>query len=258
MPGETPRRPSPGAIAKWWVTEEERRHADLFAKSTLPLAARLDTFPRYVQWEWLARFLNLYELYRMIQPVKGAIVDGGVFWGFSFMSFVRLRRILEPRRIDRFIYGFDSFSGFPSTSDHDRPPGGEPPPVGHLNAGREALEELQALLDADEARLDPESRWGDRLIDGDALETMPRFAAENPHLIVSLLFLDFDLYEPTRVALETFVPRMPSGAVLAFDELNSPDWPGETLALARELGIGRLRLRRLEPYIGISYAVVGE
>ena len=46
-----------------------------------------------------------------------------------------------------------------------------------------------------------------------------------------MLFLDFDLYEPTRVALEHFLPRMPNGAVLAFDELDNPLWPGETLAM---------------------------
>jgi hypothetical protein len=49
---------------------------------------------------------------------------------------------------------------------------------------------------------------------------------------------------------------MPRGAVLAFDELDNPMWPGETLALLSTLGIRSLRLQRLEwdPYI--SYAVL--
>ncbi len=77
------------------------------------------------------------------------------------------------------------------------------------------------------------------------------------HLVVSLLFLDFDLYEPTKAALKYFVPRMPKGAILAFDELDNPLWPGETLALLHELGMGSLRLERVEfdPYIG--FAVLG-
>ncbi|MEA2195011.1 MAG: hypothetical protein QOG42_1445 [Solirubrobacteraceae bacterium] len=254
----TDERDAQDALAHWWTTDVERRHAELFASSSLPLAARLDAFPRYVQWEWLARFLNLYELYRMILPVKGAIVDGGVLWGFSFMSFVRLRAILEPRRTDRFIYGFDSFEGFPSVAEQDRPPGGELPPLAHLDAGQAALEELRALMDADENALKPDSAWADRLVVGDARETIPRFVDENPHLTVSLLFLDFDLYEPTLAALEAFVPRMPRGAVIALDELNSPEWPGETLAVEHALGISTLRLRRLEPYVGVSYAVLGD
>jgi hypothetical protein len=251
-------RPAQDALGAWWTTAAERRHAELFASSALPLAARLDTFPRYVQWEWLARFANLYELYRMILPVKGAIVDGGVLWGFSFMSFLRLRTMLEPRRTDRFIYGFDSFEGFPSVAEQDRPPGGELPPLGHLSSGRAALEELHALLAADEGALKPESPWADRLVVGDACETIPRFVADHPHLTVSLLFCDFDLYEPTLAALRAFVPRMPRGAVVAFDELNSPEWPGETLAVEHALGISTLRLRRLEPYVGVSYAVLGD
>jgi hypothetical protein len=82
---------------------------------------------------------------------------------------------------------------------------------------------------------------------------VPVFLEANPHLVVSLLFLDLDLYQPTQVALRHFLPRMPRGAVLAFDELDNPMWPGETLALLEELGT-RIRLRRLEwdPYIAFA------
>jgi hypothetical protein len=45
---------------------------------------------------------------------------------------------------------------------------------------------------------------------------------------------------------------------VAFDELGSPQWPGETLAVEHALGIANLRLRRLEPYMGVSYAVIGD
>ena len=75
-----------------------------------------------------------------------------------------------------------------------------------------------------------------------------------PHVLVSLLFMDFDLYEPTKVALETFLPRMPKGAVLAFDELDNPLWPGETLAMLESHAKRPLRIERLEfdPYIGFA------
>jgi hypothetical protein len=74
--------------------------------------------------------------------------------------------------------------------------------------------------------------------------------------VVSLLFLDFDLYEPTKVAIETFLPRMPKGAIIAFDELDNPIWPGETMALLESIGFNRLKLQRLEwdPYI--SFAIL--
>jgi hypothetical protein len=93
-------------------------------------------------------------------------------------------------------------------------------------------------------------------VKGDVTETNPQFVKEHPHLVVSLLFIDLDLYEPTKAALEHFLPRMPKGSVLAFDELDNPQWPGETLAAIEQAGFGKLELRRMEwdPYI--SYAVL--
>jgi len=73
------------------------------------------------------------------------------------------------------------------------------------------------------------------MIKGDATKTIPDFLSKNRHLMVSLLFLDFDLYEPTKVAIQQFLPRMPKGAVLAFDELDNPIWPGETQAALAQI-----------------------
>jgi hypothetical protein len=94
------------------------------------------------------------------------------------------------------------------------------------------------------------------LVKGDISKTIPAFIRRNPHLVVSLLFVDCDLFEPTRTALKHFLPRMPRGAILAFDELDNPIWPGETRAVLEGSGLGKLRLRRLEwdPYI--AYAVL--
>ena len=93
-----------------------------------------------------------------------------------------------------------------------------------------------------------------QLIKGDVTKTIPEFVTNNKHLVVSLLFLDMDLYEPTKIALENFFPRMPKGAIIAFDELDNPIWPGETMALLEILGINRLRLERVDfdPYIGFA------
>jgi len=95
-----------------------------------------------------------------------------------------------------------------------------------------------------------------KLVRGDVVETIPAFITENQHLVVSMLFLDMDLYEPTVSALTNFLPRMPKGSILAFDELDNPIWPGETLAACEEVGLGRLELRRFDfdPYI--AYAVL--
>ncbi|HEY1575990.1 MAG TPA: class I SAM-dependent methyltransferase [Terracidiphilus sp.] len=93
-----------------------------------------------------------------------------------------------------------------------------------------------------------------QLIRGDVSETIPEFVQQNRHLLVSLLFIDLDLYEPTKAALDHILPRMPKGSIVAFDELDNPIWPGETEALLEKLPINRLKLQRFDwdPYIGFA------
>jgi hypothetical protein len=82
------------------------------------------------------------------------------------------------------------------------------------------------------------------LVRGDATKTIPAYLKENPQLIVSLLYLDFDIYEPTLAALKYFLPRMPKGAVIAFDELNLKDWRGESIAVLESLKLRDYRIER--------------
>jgi len=92
------------------------------------------------------------------------------------------------------------------------------------------------------------------LIKGDALETIPCFVDRNPHLLVSLLYLDFDLFEPTKMALDMFGPRMPKGSIIAFDELDNPLWPGETRAMLEYCEEKKLKIERFsfDPYVGFA------
>lgn len=223
--------------------------AEVFERSTDSTEVKLENFPRYVRRQHLKRFLALYEVFKMVLPVKGSIVECGVFRGFGFMSWCKLSTILEPENLTRRIYGFDSFSGFPTIAARDSNVVAMPKP-GELSAN--SRDELEALI----AEYDQDRFLGHidkaHLVAGDACETIPRFVNEHPHLVVSLLFLDFDLYEPTKAALEHFVPRMPKGSILAFDELDNPIWPGETQALLDTLGINNVKIERLpwDPYIG--------
>ncbi len=92
-----------------------------------------------------------------------------------------------------------------------------------------------------------------QLIKGDANKTIPKYVESNKHLIVSLLYLDFDIYEPTVTALNTLLPRIPKGGVIAFDEVNNNQWPGETIALIEQLGLRHNRLECFEYEPNISF-----
>ncbi|MEU8816792.1 TylF/MycF/NovP-related O-methyltransferase [Actinoplanes sp. NPDC048796] len=243
----------PGRLQTEAEQRVPQRIAEVFANSPDDLPTRLATMARYARRAQVTRFAALYELFKLALPVKGSIVECGVFRGASFMTFAQLSAALEPTNLTRRLYGFDSFGGFPSVSADDRPDqtGAR---TGDLAA--DSYDELSKLLEI----YDTDRFLGHlpkaRLIRGDVTETIPAFVADNQHLMVSLLFLDLDLYEPTRTALRHFLPRMPRGAVLAFDELDNPLWPGETKAALDEVGLNRLEVRRFDfdPYIG--YAVL--
>jgi Macrocin-O-methyltransferase (TylF) len=228
----------------------------VFARSDDSIETRLENFPKYVRRQHLTRFVARYEIFKRVLSVKGSVIECGVNRGFGLMTWAKLSAVLEPVNLTRRIYGFDTFSGFPAVSARDSGgPGVEDPVPGGLAADSYTeLLELIGLYDQDRflGHIPKVS-----LVKGDATETIPRFVAEHPHLVVSLLFMDFDLFEPTRVALEAFLPRMPRGAILAFDELDNPIWPGETLALLESIGIRNLGLERLDfdPYI--AFATLG-
>jgi hypothetical protein len=228
-----------------------RRLADIFQKCPESVEERLDNFTKYVRRQRLKRFLAMYEVFKLAMPVKGSVVECGVFRGFGLMTWAKLSAMLEPENLTRRIYGFDTFEGFPSVGEQDRSPFTDAKPGDLCSNSYDELTELIREYDRDRF-LGHISKV--ELIRGNMTRTIPEFAATHPHLLVSLLFLDADMYEATKVALETFLPRMPRGAVLAFDELDNPLWPGETVAAADAVGLPNLRLRRLEwdPYIAFA------
>lgn len=217
---------------------------------------KLDAFTKFVPRQALTKLLARYELFRLQLEVHGSVVEVGVHRGASFMAWAHFSSILEPVNYLRKIIGFDTFEGFPAVGDKDSAGVSE-----HLKKGGFGVEEdAEAELRRAAALYDVNRLMGHipkiELVRGDVCRTLPDYLAKNPHLVVSLLHLDADLYEPTRAALEHLLPRMPKGAVLAFDELNMALFPGETLAAMEAVGLNHLRLRRFPFATSLSYAVI--
>lgn len=230
-------------------------YARYFEGSPLPASLKLSNFAKYVRRQDLSRFLAKNELFKLQVDVPGVIVECGCYAGGGLMTYAQLSSIYEPYNHQRRIYGFDTFEGFPSTSEKDLN-ADSATRTGDLYVHKNIVEEIQNAIQLHDGNRALNHIPKTELIVGDAGVTIPRFIRDNPHVIVSLLYLDFDLYEPTKVALQNFVERMPRGAVLAFDELNAHKYPGETLALLECIGVKNLLLKKtsFDPYI--SYAVI--
>lgn len=213
---------------------------------------RFVNFPLWSPRQNVARFLAQWEIYQHVLNIHGSIVEGGVAFGGGLMAWAHFASILEPVNHVRRVIGFDTFAGFPGMAEQDARAesglaytGGMAAPVDEEIAHLAEIHDLNRPL-GHIPRIE--------LVKGDACETIPRYVRENPHLVVALLVLDFDIYDPTAAALEYFVPLMPRGAVIVFDELGCKDWPGETRA-AQEL-IPTLRLQRFPWVSTMSYAVI--
>ncbi|CAL7963010.1 O-methyltransferase [Gammaproteobacteria bacterium] len=228
-----------------------KRIEKIFLQSSDSVEDKLENFPKYIKRQKLTRLLALYEIFKKIVSIKGSIVECGVYKGFGLMSWANISAVLEPTNITRRIYGFDSFAGFVDVEEKDQNEVMKPE-KGQLSSGcYDELTELCKIYDSNRF-LGHVNKV--QLIKGDVAKTIPEFMEKNKHLVISLLFLDMDLYAPTKVALEYFVPRMPKGSIIAFDELDNPIWPGETIALLETLGIGKLKIERVDfdPYIGFA------
>ena len=221
---------------------------------------KLENFAKFASRQTLARHLGLTEVFKLVLEVQGDVVECGVNWGGGLMAFAQLSAILEPVNLQRRIVGFDTFSGFVKIADEDAKGAlftAERRAGGYLaDCQADCLADLQECV-----TLFDRNRFIGHvekvvLVPGDASLTIPAYLEASPHTVVSLLHLDFDLYEPTRIAIEHLLPRMPRGAVILFDELNNRTWPGETRAVMDTLGLSKLRIRRFafEPHM--SYAVL--
>jgi hypothetical protein len=224
----------------------------VFEVSPCPTAEKLEHFPKYVRRQRIARFLVQYELFKKVLNVKGSIVECGVHHGSGVMTWAKLSSTLEPYNYHRKVIGFDTFEGLPPEHDKDQARDLQRKP----NMFREPydifaeLHECVAEYDANRfinqiGKID--------LVKGDANVTIPRYVNEQRHLLVALLYLDFDIYEPTVTALRQFKPRMPKGAIIAFDEVNNANWPGETVALLEALDLNEYALQSFPFEPNISY-----
>jgi len=182
----------------------------------------------------LARILYMAELYQKIISTHGVVIEVGVRWGQNLALFSALRSIYEPYNISRKIIGFDTFEGFVHTSDQD----GDSAKVkkGAYNVVDDYEKTLARILGINES-INPKSNEKKYdLIKGDVLQTVPDYLTEHPETLISLIYFDLDLYEPTKFSLEKFLPYCSHNTIFAFDELCYQDFPGETIALREVFG----------------------
>lgn len=215
---------------------------------------KLSNFSKYVPRQNLTTFLVKYEIFKKILNVHGSILECGVFLGGGLMTFAQISSILEPINHQRKIIGFDTFSGFETLSSKDHYSTSSFAKKGGLKINSYAdLKECISIYDSNRfLNHIPKVE----LVKGNITKTLPQYLKNNPHTVVSLLYLDMDVYKPTKFALKNLLMRIPKGGIIVFDELNSKEFVGETLAVMDTVGIHNLRIERFSFDTHISYAIL--
>jgi hypothetical protein len=190
----------------------------------------------------IARILYYADLYKKIVDIPGVICEFGVQWGATLSTLINCRSIYEPYNASRRIYGFDTFLGLKGADpNRDRRNCVD----GDYSVSLDydlILEQILSLIEGDA----PQSSIRKfALVKGDVQETLLPWMKLHQGAPIAMAIFDMDIYKPTAFVLKNIKPRLVRGSLLIFDQFNSEDFPGESVAVLEEIGFCAHSLKRL-------------
>jgi hypothetical protein len=231
---------------KTYSSEKEqtirREFLDLYRQCPIPADELLGNLALFMKRQDLSHILFIDEIYQRILDVAGIVVEFGVRWGRNLALFESLRGIYEPYNHTRKLVGLDTFTGFPSRSKEDGD--SDAAAEGNYAVTKDYDSYLKSVLEYHERESPISHIKKFELVVGDASVEFDRYLGRHPETIIALAYFDFDLYEPTKKCLEAIRPCLTRGSIIAFDELNCKDFPGETSAFKEVFGLNNYRLSR--------------
>lgn len=192
-----------------------------------------------------SKFISHLEFFRNTSELRGEIVELGVFKGNSLFRWIKFRELLE-NTYSRKIIAFDIFGEFPQTDFEDDKKEREAFIEETSGGIGISYDELNYLLNAQKL---------DRNIDiikGNILDTLPEYLSDNPQLKISLLHIDVDLYEASKLALELLFSHVVKGGIIIFDDFG--DFSGANKAID-DFFEGNIEIKKLEYSNAIAYII---
>lgn len=168
----------------------------------------------------IGKFLNHLEIYQQIIDLPGDILEFGVYKGSSIVRLLSFRDLSENAS-SRKVFGFDIFGKFPEELE--------------LESDRKFVQQFEGAggygISRDEldSHLQRKGFRNYELIEGDILQTTREYLQKNSSGKIALLHIDVDVYEPTKVILESLWHRVVKGGILMLDDYGTVE--GETRAV---------------------------
>lgn len=226
--------------------KDYQKKLDLFVNKTESSFISKNPFlftSRQIVTEMATRVL----LFQKILNIQGNIVECGSFQGNNLMLFAHLSSIFEPYSFNRKLYSFDTFSGFRSINKKN-----DPADISSKSFSNVDIELLNKSIELFDLNRSASHLKKIELIKGDATLTIPKFIKKRKDFLISLLYLDFDLFEPTKVALDNLANCVVKGGVIVFDQINYEKFGGETIAFKEYFKVNKIKLQKFnhDPFIG--------
>tara|TARA_Y200000002_G_scaffold59495_1_gene44879 strand:- start:79 stop:747 length:669 start_codon:yes stop_codon:yes gene_type:complete len=152
----------------------------------------------------LFKFLFCFELVRVTKNIKGDIIELGVWNGNNLISF---KKFLDFFKIKKKIFGFDHFKGMPQNFKRNS-----------FRGDKHFIKYIIKFFDLKNIQL----------IDDDIMNLR---SYSKKFKKFSIIYIDCDLYETTKVILEELAQKVSKGGYIIFDEGNQKGKSGETKAL---------------------------
>jgi hypothetical protein len=191
----------------------------------------------------IGKLLNHLEIYNMILDLPGDVLEFGVYKGASVVRLLTFRNLLETE-YSRKVVGFDIFGKFPDQLELES----DQKFVKRFEAaGGNGISKEELVM-----HLNNKGFKNYALVKGDILKTIPEYLENNPALKISLLHIDVDVYEPTKVILENLWDRVVPGGILMLDDYGTV--VGETRAVDeffadKQVIINKPRFNHIPSYI---------
>lgn len=176
--------------------------------------------PEFLNFSTGRKLIYYYDLVRRIESVEGDIVECGIGWGRSLYALCLSTLLLD---LEKKVYGFDSFQGFPEPTIKDASDI-HIPKKGHYKTGQESVVNF----------LKKSGLPGDFLennlviVEGFFNESLKKYNGNQ----VALLHIDADLYQSYMDCLSYFYPKVAPGGIIALDEYHErKKYPGAKKAV---------------------------
>lgn len=175
----------------------------------------IHNFPAFCGDLTMARYLSLYEAYKLTTGLAGHIAEVGIGLGSVSMLFAKLCRLYEPHSLT-LVHGFDWFEGAAPTAEEKHITPGE------CRTQESVVRDLLRIQGLDRAV---------HIHNMDVTKQLKPFLEEHQHIVFKLIFLDCGIHDVVAASIEAMWPRLAPGGVLVLDHYSHEFAPGEARAI---------------------------